>query len=164
MVGALPSVQACTLIYRYQGKRLHIVLYNDDACFGNRGSRRWSLAHELGHIVLGHREGSWPDELEANCFAQHLLCPRPLLEVLPRPQEELLRIAFGLSGEAARNALREAGKPCPLVDPKTRQAVLDLYGVKAGSSWAQVLSPFQLGLARKYVEQAEAGQVPVPQH
>lgn len=150
MAGSLPSVQACTMVYEYGGKRLRIVLYNDDVCFGNRGSRRWSLAHELGHIVLGHREDSWPAEWEANCFAQHLLCPRPLLEVLPKPQEGLLRIAFGLSGEAAGIALREWGQRSALIDPETRRAVLDFYGVGEGSAWSEILSPLQWGLAHKF--------------
>lgn len=40
-----------------------------------------SAARELGHILLGH-DGSRPESVrmaEAVCFAQHLLCPRPLL-------------------------------------------------------------------------------------
>lgn len=149
IAGALPSVQACTMVYEYGGTRLRIVLYNDDVCFGNRGSRRWSLAHELGHIVLGHREDGWAAEGEANCFAQHLLCPRPLLEVLPVPGEDLVRVAFGLSGEAARIALRDAGRRSGLIDGETRQAVLDFYGVGEGSTWSDILSPIQRGAAQR---------------
>ena len=40
-----------------------------------------ALARELGHIVLGH-DGSKPEDVrtaEAVCFANHLLCPRPLI-------------------------------------------------------------------------------------
>ena len=40
-----------------------------------------SLARELGHIVLGH-DGSKPEDVrlsESICFANHLLCPRPLI-------------------------------------------------------------------------------------
>ena len=40
-----------------------------------------ALARELGHIVLGH-DGTKPEDVrtaEAVCFANHLLCPRPLL-------------------------------------------------------------------------------------
>lgn len=40
-----------------------------------------ALARELGHIVLGH-DGTRPEEVrnaEAVCFANHLLCPRPLI-------------------------------------------------------------------------------------
>ena len=41
-----------------------------------------ALARELGHIVLRH-DGSRPEDVrtaEAVCFAQHLLCPRPLIK------------------------------------------------------------------------------------
>ena len=40
-----------------------------------------AFARELGHVVLGH-DGSLPDDIrtaEAKCFANHLLCPRPLI-------------------------------------------------------------------------------------
>ena len=43
-----------------------------------------ALARELGHIVLGH-DGSRPEEVrnaEAICFANHLLCPRPLIHAI----------------------------------------------------------------------------------
>jgi hypothetical protein len=43
-----------------------------------------ALARELGHIVLGH-DGSLPEEIrsaEATAFAQHFLCPRPLIHTL----------------------------------------------------------------------------------
>ena len=43
-----------------------------------------SLARELGHIILGH-DGSRPENVrlaEAQCFAHHLLCPRPLIKAV----------------------------------------------------------------------------------
>ena len=43
-----------------------------------------ALARELGHIVLGH-DGSRPEEVrneEAKCFANHLICPRPLIHAI----------------------------------------------------------------------------------
>lgn len=41
---------------------------------------RFTLAHELGHRVMGHseKEKEW-EEKEANHFAMHLLFPRPVL-------------------------------------------------------------------------------------
>ena len=41
-----------------------------------------ALARELGHIVLHHEENSPENTSEAICFAQHLLCPRPLLRLV----------------------------------------------------------------------------------
>ena len=43
-----------------------------------------AVARELGHVLLGH-DGSRPESVrmaEAVCFAQHLLCPRPLLQAI----------------------------------------------------------------------------------
>jgi Zn-dependent peptidase ImmA (M78 family) len=72
--------------------------------------KRFTVAHELGHHVLGHLHGDkavheddngrlflfrssdaagWPEEVEANQFAAALLMPRPLLmaavEETPKP-------------------------------------------------------------------------------
>lgn len=43
-----------------------------------------ALARELGHIVL-HHDGSRPEEVrlaEAQCFARHLICPRPVIHAV----------------------------------------------------------------------------------
>lgn len=49
---------------------------------GNQRRLRFTLAHELGHIVLGHRlEEDW-EEKEADFFASQLLAPRPVFPIL----------------------------------------------------------------------------------
>lgn len=43
-----------------------------------------ALSRELGHIVLGH-DGTLPEDVrqeEAKCFANHFMCPRPLIHAL----------------------------------------------------------------------------------
>lgn len=59
-----------------------------------RASIRYSIAHELGHILLNHERG-WPTdrvlgksrkENEANAFARYLLVPFPALQKLFRAQ------------------------------------------------------------------------------
>lgn len=66
---------------------------------------RFSLAHELGHVYLGHEEDGEIEEKEANCFASQLLAPDVVLErVLKRFDSadiEATRNTFGLSWEAA---------------------------------------------------------------
>ena len=52
-----------------------VVLYNGDMPLG---TVRFSVAHELGHILLRHRqneENYGALEREADCFARNLLCP-----------------------------------------------------------------------------------------
>lgn len=57
------------------GKR--VILYNEDAPLG---SIRFTIAHEIGHAVLGHLDEDDPGaEKEANCFARNLLCPAPVV-------------------------------------------------------------------------------------
>ena len=72
------SPDAVTAVH-VDGKELHyIVAYNR---YLSAGILQKSLARELGHVVLCH-DGSLPDDIrtaEAKCFANHLLCPRPLI-------------------------------------------------------------------------------------
>ncbi|MCM1062339.1 MAG: ImmA/IrrE family metallo-endopeptidase [Eubacterium sp.] len=39
---------------------------------------RFTVAHELGHIILDHTQDNAVARSEANCFARNLLCPVPL--------------------------------------------------------------------------------------
>ena len=69
---------AFTTVNMVEGKPQYLVTYNQHLSVNlfQRG-----LARELGHIVLGH-DGSRPEEVreeEAKAFANHLLCPRPLI-------------------------------------------------------------------------------------
>ena len=54
-----------------------IILYNEAAPLG---SILFTIAHEIGHSVLGHaEEHDDATEKEANCFARNLLCPIPVV-------------------------------------------------------------------------------------
>lgn len=69
---------AFTTVNIKDGKPQYIVTYNQQlsTVFVQR-----SLARELGHIILGH-DGSLPEDVrneEAKAFANHLLCPRPMV-------------------------------------------------------------------------------------
>ena len=55
------------------------VLFNDTK---NDHTIRFTLAHELGHIVLCHKKDGGVEDKEANCFARNLLCPVPLRKEL----------------------------------------------------------------------------------
>lgn len=52
-----------------------IILYNG---FKDECTIRFTLAHELGHIVLGHTEDDDIARCEADCFARNILCPVPV--------------------------------------------------------------------------------------
>lgn len=63
---------------------------------------RFSLMHELGHILL-HSE----NERDANLFSSHLLAPRILLSKAACRNPQEVRILFDLSNEAARYAMED---------------------------------------------------------
>lgn len=61
----------------------YIVTYN---CKLSSGIVGRALARELGHIVLEH-DGTKPEDVrneEAKCFAHHLMCPRPLINLIQK--------------------------------------------------------------------------------
>ena len=73
---------------------------------GNLNRRRFTLAHELGHIVLKHRMEEYWEEKEADYYASQLLAPRPVFDLFPRydmnPSDpELISKTFGLSKTAS---------------------------------------------------------------
>ena len=85
---------AFTTVNMKDGKPQYIVTYNQQLSqiFVQR-----SLARELGHIILGH-DGSLPEDVrneEAKAFANHLLCPRPLIHAF---QAAGLRITTEMLG------------------------------------------------------------------
>lgn len=60
-------------------KPMYVVAYNSLLPFA---VIQRALARELGHIVLKHSGSSEENTAEAICFAQHLLCPRPLIHTI----------------------------------------------------------------------------------
>ena len=76
---------------------------------GNPCRRRFTIAHELGHIVLKHSQEQWWEEREADYYAAQLLAPHPVIELftsyaLNPSDPELLARTFGLSKAASEMA------------------------------------------------------------
>lgn len=67
----------------------------------------YTLAHEVGHILLGHT-GAPTDEAEANRFASALILPFAPLRALGRVSARRAADFFGCSLTAAGYALRRA--------------------------------------------------------
>jgi len=70
---------AMSSVHTGNGKTWYVVLYNN---LLPTTMVQQALARELGHIVLRHQESSEENNAEAVCFAQHLLCPRPLIQTI----------------------------------------------------------------------------------
>lgn len=88
----------------------------------NYGRRRWTIAHEIGHIMCGHHAlsalnkiaehsfsqfGDQNYEAEADYFVLTLLSPLPLFKVFKIQSARDIQEVFGLSAEAADIRLKE---------------------------------------------------------
>ncbi len=126
---ALPPSLPDGMTVRYGGQ--YLVLYREAP------ARRlaFTLAHELGHILLGHAgESPTAEEREANAFAASLLCPAAAVGYLVHRRERLLTAEeltaiFPLSHEAAECRLSELAHRTPR--PPTDEEItllLHLFG------------------------------------
>lgn len=100
-----PSKLAMTIRRDADDETHYLIVWQDCVLDRRSGLYRFTLAHELGHIVLRHARGDSPaEEAEANCFAQHLLCPRPALEAMRPTNYVDVSFACDVSYSVARIA------------------------------------------------------------
>lgn len=85
----------------FRDSELRIVAYNDQK---HPYRIRFSLAHELGHIILQHEKPMQTAEIEANFFASNLLAPRMAIHYARCKNETDVAKVFAISQEAARYA------------------------------------------------------------
>ena len=104
-----------------RGSDDYLVVYDDRVL--SPGRIRWTVAHEIGHIVLGHLvsfdatalcRGSLTEaeyyvlEREADCFAVNLLAPMTILNRIPSVKTAYDYMEMcELSEEASKNCLEE---------------------------------------------------------
>lgn len=94
---------ACTI--KHGGKNL--ILYDDDIAYEPR--KHWGIAHELGHVYLGHTDDNRKAEIEAHFFAAQLVAPEIVLINMAKRQGHLygfeLPEHFNISCEAAEKRI-----------------------------------------------------------
>lgn len=98
--------------FSFYDDKHYICAINENACGGIR--RRWTMAHELGHIFLGHiakgsgiKQQSMEQERDADRFAAELLAPMVLLHFCGvSSSEELARLCM-ISKQAAEIRFEE---------------------------------------------------------
>jgi len=110
-------VEADAVTWRFaeDDRVCYIIIYRPG---GNPARLRFTLAHELGHRLLGHTGSTPSEEREADCFASHLLCPEPVMRRLRADcadlSPETLAAAFYVSRACARMLLiRPASDAAP---------------------------------------------------
>ena len=72
---------AVTSVHNKNGKLVYLIAFNQRLPIY---MIQRSLAREMGHIILGH-DGSLPEDIryeEAQFFAYHLICPRPIIHAV----------------------------------------------------------------------------------
>lgn len=94
----------CTLIL---GNNNYVVLYNEEIRYFEH--LNWTLAHEIGHIYLNHKDDGPIEEVEAHFFAAQLLMPEYTIYKMSEEHGKIckkdLEEIFGVSPEAAQKRL-----------------------------------------------------------
>lgn len=97
--------QACLKLSE-DGFTLDNIIYYNDSMPQTR--IRFTIMHELGHIILGHTESTETTESEANFFACYILVPPVLIYAHDRTSDidkDLIRTLFKVSDEVAGYSL-----------------------------------------------------------
>ena len=93
--------------FKYEQNGILLIVYDNK--IQSLGRKRWSIAHEYGHVVLNHRCQSDQNEIEANFFAANLLLPQCILKELLIKRGDItkdyLKGKFSISEEAATKYL-----------------------------------------------------------
>lgn len=85
------------------GQMEYVIYYNDDNCHERQ---RFTIMHEIGHIVLDHCEESDLAEAEANFFAKYSLAPPPLVNEIEVEDYYDMAIKFDLSLQCAMYCMK----------------------------------------------------------
>lgn len=98
----------CTIVYG----NIYIVLFNNELT--NKKRLNWTLAHEIGHIHLGHTKDEDIEEVEAHFFASQLLMPEYTIHMIGVERgkvtsDDLVEL-FGVSDESARKRIKTMNK------------------------------------------------------
>ena len=106
----------------------YVVIYN--MCLPHEEIRR-SIARELGHIVLGHDGQTRPMEVrmaEAQCFAHHLLTPRPIVHMIQQSGIPFSMNVLAHTTGCSADCIEEIQEiPGVHVSPELNRQVRDLF-------------------------------------
>lgn len=116
VINLCESKSGCTH-YELKQDRYLILCNQSPAYNNNEGRQRWTLSHEIGHVLCEHlsttaksklsennllQDSNTSFENEADYFAATLLAPFPLFKILNIRSVIDVQITFGLSAEAAQ--------------------------------------------------------------
>ena len=108
----------------------HIIFFNN---LKDDKTIRFTLAHELGHIRLGHTEDNEVADKEANCFARNLLCPVQIIKELELSTAEEYAECFGISLPMATASIAHFESDYHYITDRNYQIVNDkIYSYMTG--------------------------------
>lgn len=122
-------------VYPHDFNPLKTTIYYNDK-LGDRNRIRFSLAHELGHLILMH---SQPDETtyehEADVFANYFLAPAPLIIRYSKINYSVVAVDFAVSHSCAASACDRAAKRYnygPSIYTEYEQRILNMCTLEKG--------------------------------
>ena len=99
--GISDDIDGFFIMAEKDGREVPFIFYDDSK---SSGRIRFTMLHEAGHFILGHKEQSTLAEAEANFFAKYMIAP-PVIAHQIQPNDYLdLKFRFDLSDECAWNA------------------------------------------------------------
>ncbi len=110
------------------------ILYNEEKGYY---TNRFTIAHEIGHIILEHKIDDSVTEREANCFARNLLCPVPVINGFNITNIEDYMGWFHVSDLMAENCIKNISSDRYYIKDRLYSIVDDLiYTFMTGESLA----------------------------
>lgn len=79
-----------------------VIYYNDTKL---EGRVRFTIMHEIAHVIRKHKQYSELAEAEANWFAAYALCPPPIVDKLKITDYEDLISKFNITNSCAYNSM-----------------------------------------------------------
>ena len=118
-----------------------VILYDDTV--KSRKRVNWSIAHEVGHVVLGHTgiaKKSVVEELQANVFAAELLMPDPVIRFLDQTagralSDRELAKYFNVSITACKKRRTELDRRDPIENPDGDELISALFSGMTDFLW-----------------------------
>lgn len=110
------------------------ILYNEEKGYY---TNRFTIAHEIGHIILEHDIDDSVAKREANCFARNLLCPAPIIDALNVTTINDYVEWFHVSDLMAENSVKNLASDHHYIESNYYNVVNDLlYTFMTGESLA----------------------------
>ena len=117
---------------KWHGK--NYILYNDEKGYL---TNRFTISHEIGHIILDHKVDDSVAKREANCFARNLLCPIPIIDSLDIKSIDDYMGWFHVSDLMAENCIKNVASDRFYIENELYRYVSDLiYVFMTGESLA----------------------------